>query len=189
MVELYRPAFIHGYDIEITQGQDFTWGFRLIATDIDGSTYLLDTEGYTAAFTVRAPDASGTAQIEVDTVSGEVVVGSSPAGIERNTAYIVGQWGTDGSAVYECTVAGTTDASPVLFDDTINHTTTDGTVTWNCIGDDSTVCNLTIILPSAITEALTAWGRGVYSIEVKDTYDHTVFYADGAAWLREESTW
>jgi hypothetical protein len=189
MPELYRPAYVHDDDIEITQGQDWLIGFRLLAKTIFDGEYLLDTAGYTAAMTVRAGGFDGPAQLAVTTTTGELVVGFSPAAIERSTAYIAGQRGSAGGGLFQCNTAGTTDGSPVIFNTTIGSTTTDGTVGWVCIGTDATVCNLTIILPAAMTETLTPWGRGVYSIEVFDTYGHSVFYQDGAAYLRQEATY
>lgn len=189
MAQLYRPAFVHNRGIEIVQGQDWLQGYRFMASNINGTRYLLDTTGCTAALTIRSPDPSGDVQLAVTTDSGELVVGASPARIERSTAYVAGQWGSVDETVYECGTGGTTSGGPVIFDDTIGMTTTDGTVVWQCIARSDTVCNLTIVLPAAMTAGLSAWGRGVYSLELFDSYGHSVAYIDGLAVLRAEATY
>lgn len=187
MTDLYRPAFVHsGEDLEITQGADWPFKLQLQAQTIAGAFYTIDTTDYTASFVVRATDADGDVQLSVDTTSGEIVMGLSPAEVERSTAYVAGQRVTAANALYECITGGTTDGSPVIFNDTLNATTNDGTVVWENIGDDGTIANLVISIPAASTTALTAWGRGVYTLKVEDTYGHTVLYLDGAAYLRQE---
>ena len=192
MVELYRPAFIHDYDIEITQGQDWVIGFRCLQRTDQGVLYLEDTTGYTARMTVRAPDQSGDIVLDVTDSSGEITLGFTPPIWEASTAYGLGQKvvpTTLNGYVYECTVAGTSDSGEPTWPTTIAGTVADNTVTWRCETDDAQVVNIAIHIPAATTEALTAWGRGVYSLEVQDTYAHSWFYIDGAAYLRLESTY
>ncbi len=192
MAELYRPAFIHDYDIEITQGQDWPIGFRCLPRTDQGVLYLEDTTGYTARMVVRAPDQLGASVLDVSDTTGEITVGFTPGVWEASTAYGLGQKvvpTTLNGYVYECTVAGTSDSGEPTWPTTIGNTVTDGTVTWRCETDDSQVCNLYILIPAATTAALSAWGRGTWSLEVLDTFSHTWLYIDGAAYLRLESTY
>lgn len=193
MPELYRPAFVHDYDIEITQGQDWVIGFRCLPRTDQGVLYLEDTTGYTARMTVRAPDQLGAALIDVTHTSGEITLGFTPPKWTANTVYGVGQKvvpTTLNSFVYECVVAGTSHASvEPTWPTTIGDTAGDGTVTWRCETDDSQVCNVYIAIPAATTESLSAWGRGVWSLEVLDTFAHSWIFIDGAAYLRQESTY
>lgn len=192
MPELYRPAYIHDYDIEITQHEDWVIGFRAMPRTDQGVLYLEDTTNYTAIFSIRAPDASGEEILTVDTVSGETVVGFTPAKVERNTAYVVGQKVVPlalNGYVYECTVAGTSHATnEPTWPTVLGNTVTDGTVTWRCETDDSQVCNVFIQIGTDITSTLEPWGRGYYTLSVKDSFFHSWLHIDGAAYLRQTST-
>lgn len=193
MTDLFRPAFIKDYGIEIVQGQDWPIGFRCKPLSDQGVLYLEDTTGYTATMVIRSPDASGDAQLTIGTATGEITVGFTPGKVARNTAYGLGQKVVPlalNGYVYECVVAGTSHASteptwPLV----LGNTVTDGTVTWRCETDDSTVCNVYIAIPRSTTAALAPWGRGVYSLEVVDTWNHTWVFIDGPAYLRAESTY
>lgn len=191
MAELYRPAFIHDYDIEITQKEDWVIGFRCLPRTDQGVLYLEDTTGYTGILSIYAPDPSGTEILTVDTLTGHVQVGFTPAPVEQSTAYGLGQkivpaGGLNGF-VYECTVAGTTDTDPVIWPEVIGDTVPYGTATFRCETDDSQVCNVSIFLGSDVTDVLEPWGRGHYSIVVKDTFNHSWVHIDGAAYLRPTS--
>lgn len=193
MTELFRPAYIKDYGIEITQGQDWVIGFRCKPRSDQGVLYLEDTTGYTATMVVRAPDASGDAELSIGTGTGEITVGFTPGKVARNTAYGLGQKVVPlelNGYVYEAVISGTSHASveptwPTVLGDTVS----DGSVTWRCETDDSQVCNLFIAIPRVTTAALVAWGRGVYSLEVVDTYNHSWVYLDGPAYLRQEATY
>lgn len=193
MAELFRPAFIHDYGIEITQGQDWVQGFRALPRTDQGTLYLEDTTGYTALMTVRSPDRDGAIQVSASTSDSRITVGFTPGKVARNTAYSVGQKVVPlalNGYVYECTVAGTSHATnEPSWPTTLAQTVTDGTVTWRCETDDSQVCNLFIHIPAAVTAGLVAWGRGVYSFEVTDTYSHSWLFVDGVAYLREEASY
>jgi hypothetical protein len=193
MPELYRPAYIHDYDIEITQGQDWVMGFRCLPTTDQGVLYLEDTTGYTARMVVRAPNQDGDAVLDVTSTSGEIILGFTPPDWDAATVYGLGQKvvpNTLNGFVYEVTVAGTSHAvTEPTWPTTLATTVVDNTVTWRAETDDSLVCNIYIAIPASTTEALTAWGRGVWSLEVIDTFTHTWFYIDGAAYLRQESTY
>lgn len=193
MVELYRPAYIHDYDIEITQGQDWALAFRCLPRTDQGVLYLEDTTGYTASLAVRTPDESGTAVLTGTTAGGQIIVGPTPPKWAVNTAYGLGQKvvpTTFNGYVYEVTVAGTSHAATEpTWPTTIGNTVTDNTVTWRAETTDESVANIYIVIPAATTAALTAWGRGVWSMEVLDTFGHTWFYVSGAAYLRLESTY
>ena len=193
MVDLFRPAYIKGYGIEITQGQDWVQGFRCKPRSDQDVLYLEDTTGYTATMKVRASDASGAEQLSIGTGTGEITVGFTPGKVARNTAYGLGQKVVPlalNGYVYEVTVAGTSHASnEPAWPTTLGNTVTDGTVTWRCETTDETVCNLYIAIPRATAAALVPWGRGVYSLEVIDSFSHTWVYLDGPAYLRAESTY
>jgi hypothetical protein len=193
MPELYRPAYIHDYDIEITQGQDWVMGFRCLPRTDQGVLYLEDTTGYTATMTVRAPNHDGDAVLEVDSTGGEITLGFTPPDWDAATVYGLGQKVVPNvlnGYVYEVTVAGTSHASTEpTWPTTLATTVVDNTVTWRAETDDSLVCNIYIAIPAATTAALTAWGRGVWSMEVTDTFAHTWFFIDGAAYLRQEATY
>lgn len=194
MPDLFRPAFIKDYGVELVQGQDWPIGFRCKPRSDQGVLYLEDTTGYTGTLVIRSPDSSGSAQLTATTGNGMILTGFTPGKVARNTAYGVGQKvvpaaGVNGF-VYKCIIAGTTHASveptwPLV----IGNTVTDGTVTWRCETDDSQVCNVYIAIPRTTMAALLPWGRGVYSLEVVDTWNHTWVYVDGAAYLRTESTY
>jgi len=191
MPEFYRPAFIHDYDIEITQYEDWVIGFRCLPRTDQGVLYLEDTTGYSAIFSLWAPDPSGTEIFTVDTGTGNITVGFTPPVWETATVYGVGEKvvpTTLNGYVYEVTVAGTSDASEPTWPTTIGDTVTDGTATWRCETDDSQVCNVYIHLDTSVTGALTPWGRGFYTLTVKDTFSHSWVHIDGAAYLREAST-
>jgi hypothetical protein len=193
MAELYRPAFIHDYDIEITQGQDWVIGFRCLPRTDQGVLYLEDTTGYTARMVVRAPNHLGDAVIDVSDTGGEIQLGFTPPVWEDTTVYGVGQKVVPtelNGYVYEVTVAGTSHATTEpTWPTVIGNTVTDGTVTWRAETDDSQVCNIYIAIPRSTTAALEPWGRGVWSLEVTDTFSHSWVYIDGAAYLRQEATY
>src|SRR5690349_2400282 len=114
MPELYRPAFIHDYDIEITQGQDWVQGFRCLPRTDMGVLYLEDTTGYSATMTIRAPDTNGDVQFTGTSAGGTIQLGFTPGIWLPGTAYGVGQKvvpTTLNGYVYEVTVAGTSHAS------------------------------------------------------------------------------
>lgn len=188
MTDIYRPAWVHDRDIELTQGEEFDWPFQ--ARNEDGD--IIDTSAYTATLTVRSPDANGTVQLTATDTGGDIVLGYTPAPVERNTAYGVGQQVVPialNGYVYECTVAGTTHATnEPTWPTTIGQTVADGTVTWRCEAlDTDVVANVYVVIPAATTAALTAWGRGVYSLTVRNEFDQSWLFVDGAAYLRESS--
>jgi hypothetical protein len=189
----FRPAFIHNYDIEITQGQDFVQGFRAMPRTDDGILYLEDTTGYTATLKVRDGGFDGDVVLEASTTDSRIIVGFTPAKVIRNTAYTVGQKVVPialNGYVYEATVAGTTHASTQpTWPTTIGGTVSDGTVTWRAETTDATVCNVYIQISASVTAGLTDWGFGVYNLEVVDTFLHSWLFVDGTARLRRESAY
>ena len=191
MPELYRPAFIHDFDIEITEAQDWVIGFRCLPRNDQGALYLEDTTGYLAVMSIFAPDPDGTDILTVDSVGGEIAVGYTPGVWVANTAYGVGQKvvpTTLNGFVYECTVAGTSHATTQpVWPIVLGNTVTDGTVTWRCETNDSQVCNLSIFLSATVTASLPPWGRGWYTLRVKDTFNHSWLHIDGAAYYRRSA--
>lgn len=192
-MEPFRPAFIHNYDIEITQGQDFVMAFRAMPRTDEDVLYLEDTTGYTATMKVRDANYSGDVQVEASTTLGSIQVGFTPAKVARNTEYGVGQKVVPialNGFVYEATVAGTTHATnQPTWPTTIGGTVTDGTVTWRAETDDSSVANIYVFIEAAVTAELTDWGFGVYSLKVVDSFSHSWLFVDGIARLRLEATY
>jgi len=191
MTDFYNPAYIHDYDIEITQHEDFSIGFRVLHSTYAGALMLQDTTGFFALFSIFAPDPSGTEVLTLDSAGGSIYLGFTPAPIEQSTAYGLGQQGTTpilNGYIYECTTAGTTDASPVIWPTTIGQTVNYGTTVWTCVSDDSMVVNVYLHIDNGITGALAPWGRGFYTLSVKDGDGHSYFHIDGVAYLRESST-
>jgi hypothetical protein len=188
MTELQRPAYVHDLDIEITQNEDWTWPLQGRNDDDD----IIDTTDYTATMTIRAPDPSGDVLLTVDDTGGGIVLGFDPPIWEAATVYGVGQQvvpTTLNGYVYEVTVAGTSHASTEpTWPTTIGNTVVDNTVTWRAEEvDTDVVANVSVQLSAAETAALTAWGRGTYSLSVKNEFGQSWLYVDGAAYLRESN--
>lgn len=192
-MEPFRPAFIHNYDIEIKQGQDWAMGFRAMPRTDLGVLYLEDTTGYTASMKVRDTDWDGDVVLEASTTDGRIAVGFTPAVWEVGTTYAVGQKVTPtvlNGYVYEATVAGDSHAATEpTWPTTIGQTVVDNTVTWRAETTDATVCNIYIVIPASVTTNLTDWGMGVWDLEVTDTFNHSWLSIDGVARLRREATW
>lgn len=192
MSEPCRPAFVHNYDIEIKQGQDFAIGFRALARTSLSIAYLPDTSAYSAAMKVRAPDHDGSAVLAV-TEADSITLGYTPGPWEASSAYGLGQKVVPASGlngfVYECTTAGTSDSGEPTWPVTLGDDVSDGSVEWTCVETDKLVCNVYVHIPIAVTEALTDWGRGVYDIEVLDDFGHSWLSVDGVARLRREATY
>lgn len=188
MTELYRPAFIHDYNIEITQGEDWVIGFRCKPRTDQGVLYLEDTTGYSAEMAIRQSDQLGELQLDA---SAYVTVGFTPSKWQTGTAYGLGQKvvpTTLNGYVYECTVAGTSHASTEpTWPTTLGQTVTDNTATWRCETDDSQVCNVAVVIPAAVTGALTDWGLGVWALAVRNSFGNSWFFVDGLAYLRKSS--
>jgi hypothetical protein len=192
MMEPYRPAFIHAYDIEIIQGQDWLIGFRAMPRTDTGVLYLEDTTGYTASMKVRDEDWDGDVVLEASTTDGRIQVGFTPVKWEATTAYAVGQKvvpTTLNGYVYEATVAGDSDSGEPTWPTTIGATVVDDGVTWRAETTDATVCNLYITIPASVTALLQDWGRGVWSMEVLDDFSHSWLFIDGTARLRREAAY
>jgi D-tyrosyl-tRNA(Tyr) deacylase len=167
----------------------------------DGSTsnrdYLVDTTSYTAVFEVRQGDSTGDTQVEASTTDARITVGYTPAKWAIGTAYTVGQQVVPlllNGYIYECTVAGTSHAgTEPTWPTTLGQTVLDNTARWRCeLAETVTnglVSNITITIVTAVTELLTDWNRGVYTLQVVDTFGHTVLWMDGIARLRVEATY
>lgn len=181
-------------NIVIEQGNWFAWPLRLFVTSIDGERTLQDTDGYTSRFTVRdGTDFSGDSVFEA-TDDDYITVGWTPAPVERNTAYGLGQQVVPADAlngfIYECTTAGTSHATneptwPVLIGDDVN----DGTVEWTCKASDETVASLYLAVPSTVTALLEDWGAGVYTWTLTDPYGNAQRLYQGTARLSREATY
>ena len=191
MTELFRPAFVHDYDIELSQHEDFVLAFRAIARTTVGQLVVTNTTGYFASFAIFAPDPLGTEVLSVDSVSGEVMLGYTPGPIQQSTAYALGQQGIPGSGLngylYECTTAGTTNTDPVIWPETIGQTVNYGTTIWTCVATDDLVANVFVHIDPSVTGTLTPWGVGHYTLSVSDTYGHSFLHVDGAAKFRLSS--
>lgn len=195
MSDTYRPAYVHSEDIEIPQGGDFFISLALICTTDEGSEYLLDTTSYTAFLTVRDENYDGAVVLEANTTNGRIQVGFTPVTWETSTAYGVGEQIVPTALngfIYECTVAGTSHAATEpTWPTTIGNTVTDGTVTWRCELveniDNGRVSNCVVQVLAAVTEALDDWGRGVYTLQVINTYGNVIYWQDGEARLRREA--
>jgi len=192
-MEPFRPAFIHNYDLEITQGQDFVMGFRAMPRTDAGVLYLEDTTGYTAVMKVRQDDHDGDVVLEASTADSRIAVGFTPASWEDTTAYALGQKVTPtvlNGYVYEVTVAGTSHATTEpTWPTTIGNTVVDATVTWRAETTDATVANVYIQIAASVTANLTDWGRGVYNLEVTDLFNHSWLFVDGVCRLRREAAY
>ncbi|MCA9859370.1 MAG: hypothetical protein KC438_06580 [Thermomicrobiales bacterium] len=197
MSDLIRPAFIHDFGIEITQGEDFCLAFLACAWDDQGNPVWSDTSAYTAELAIRSGDTDGTLVLDA---SAYVQLGYTPPLVERSTAYSLGQRVTVGGVggisdgyLYECTTAGTTDGSPVIFTDTLGATTNDGTAVWTCVlpaqdgAGNIHIANVVVNIPHAVTGGLDEWGRGSWSLSVKNGFSNSWFYVDGPAVLRKSS--
>lgn len=197
MSDTYRPGYITNYDIEIPQGGDFFIPIGVIAETDEGAEYLLDTTGFTAFLTVRATDYDGDIVLSASTADSRIVVGFTPPKVARNTAYGLGQQVVPialNGFIYECTAAGTSHATDEpTWPTTITDTVSDGTVTWRCelveTVANGRVSNCYVQVLASVTETLADWGRGVYTLQVLDTYGHVVFWMDGVARLRRETVY
>jgi hypothetical protein len=196
MSDGYQLGYIHDYEIEIPQGGDFWLPIGVIAESDQGVEYLLDTTGYTAAMTVRDEDYDGAAVLEATTANGRIVVGYTPEKWEATTEYAVGQQVVPtelNGFIYECTVGGTSDSGEPTWPTTLNATVVDDGVTWRCelieTVDNGLVSNCYVQVLAAVTELLEDWGRGVYTLQLVDTFGHTVFWMDGVARLRRETVY
>lgn len=198
MGDTYQPRYIYNQDIEIPQGGDFFWPLGIIAETDEGSEYLLDTTGYTAFLTVREGNYDGAVALEANTANSRIIVGFTPPKVARNTAYGLGQQVVPialNGFVYECTVAGTSHASnqPTTWPTTIGQTVTDGTVTWRCELveniNNGKVGNFSVQIVASVTQGLADWGRGVYTLQVINTFGHVVVWIDGVARLRRETVY
>lgn len=190
MVDLYRPGFMHDYDIEITQGEDWVIGFRCLPRTDQGALYLEDTSDFTAIMSIFAPDPSGEELLTIDAVGGEITLGFTPPVWEASTAYGLGQKvvpTTLNGFVYECVVAGTSHSAEPTWPTDLGSTEPDNTASWRCETDDSQVCNVYVAIPHTMTAAFVPWGRGVYTLTVRDSFNHSWFHIDGAAYLRPSS--
>jgi hypothetical protein len=191
-MEPFRPAFIHSYDIEITQGMDFVMGFRAMPRTDLGSLYLEDTTGYTATMMVRDGGPDGDLVLEASTTDGRIQVGFTPTAWEAVTAYGVGQKVVPtelNGFVYEATVAGTSDAGEPTWPLVIGDTVVDDGVTWRAETTDAEVSNIYIIIAASVTAALTDWGYGSWTLEVVDSFGNSWLYVDGIARLRLTSVY
>ena len=158
--------------------------------------YLLDTTGYTAEMEVRDENYAGTTQLEATTANSRLFVGFDPPKWVANTAYTVGQRVVPtilNGFVYQCVVAGTTHATTEpTWPATLGTTVLDNTARWRCELAETIanglVSNLRIDVPQSVTEALTDWGRGIYTLQLLDTFGQVVLWVDGVARLRREAT-
>lgn len=159
--------------------------------------YLLDTTGYTAELEVRDEDYAGATQLEATTANGRVFVGFTPNKWVASTAYSVGQQIVPtllNGFVYQCVVAGSSHATTEpTWPTTLGQTVLDNTARWRCeLAENLTtsvlVSNLVIDVPLSVTEALTDWGRGVFTLQLKDSFGQVRLWADGIARLRREAT-
>lgn len=178
------PALL---DLRILQGSNWSKPFRLLLDD--GS--LLDTTGYTARMQVRETVDASTVELECTTANGRLEVGFDPPKWEATTAYGVGQQvvpTTLNGYVYECTVAGDSDASEPTWPTTLAQTVVDDGVTWRCELADTIVSDLRIVLLPADTAALTSWGNGYWDLELIDTFGHVARILEGSCVLSREVT-
>lgn len=198
MSDTYRPGYIHDEDIEIPQGGDFFLPIGVIAETDEGVEYLLDTTGYTAVFEIRATDYDGDTVLEGSDSDGRIIVGFTPPKWEAATAYEIGQQvvpTTLNGFIYEVTADGTSHATTEpVWPTTLTNTVIDNAdVTWRAelveTVDNGRVSNLYIQIPASVTELLTDWGRGVYTLQLIDTFGHVIYWQDGVARLRREATY
>lgn len=197
MSDTYRPGYVHNYDIEIPQGGDFFLPLGIIAETDAGAEYLLDTTGYTAFLTVRDEDYDGDIVLEANTTNGRIAVGFTPEKWEAATTYAEGQQvvpTTLNGYIYRCITAGDSHATTEpTWPTTIGGDVTDNTAEWECYLAENVsngyVSNCYVQVLASVTEALTDWGRGVYTLQVLDTYGHLVYWQDGIARLRREAVY
>lgn len=150
-------------------GQGTTWGIGFQIYGGPNGTTLIDTSLMSARFTVRAGGYDGAVVVDGSNADGRIVLGNSPGAVARSTAYLVGAEVSAVGSLFVCTTAGTTDSGPVVFDDTIGHTTNDGTVVWTCIdGYSGIVVNAYILLSATYTASLVDWGMGRWDLELQD---------------------
>lgn len=209
------PATPNGYAYDCTTAgtshatNEPTWPTVVGKTVTDGTVvwtcegatadreYLLDTSNYTAFLEVRDEDYDGTTVLEANTTNGRIQVGFTPVKWAVNTAYSLDQQVVPtllNGFVYQCVVAGTSHAATEpTWPTTLGTTVVDNTATWRCeIAEDidnALVSNVYVQIPASVTEALTDWGRGVYTLQVINTFDQVVFWMDGVARLRSEATY
>ena len=197
MSDTYRPGYLRDYDIEIPQGGDFFMPIGIIAETDEGVEYLLDTTGYTAFLNVRETDYDGEIVLEANTANSRIIVGFTPPKWAAATAYGLGQQvvpTTLNGFIYEVTVAGTSHAATEpTWDTTIGQTEVDNTVTWRTELVETVangyVSNCYVQILSSVTEAVADWGRGVYTLQVIDTFGHVIYWQDGVARLRRETVY
>ena len=198
MSDTYRPGYIYNQDIEIPQGGDFFLPLGIIAETDEGAEYLLDTTGYTAFLVVRADNYDGDIVLSASTADSRIAVGYTPAKWATGTVYGLGQQVVPKTAlngfIYEVTVAGTSHAATEpTWPTTITTTVVDNTVTWRAelveTIENGYVSNCYVSVLAAVTETLTDWGRGHYTLQVLDTFGHMIFWMDGVARLRRETVY
>jgi hypothetical protein len=191
-MEPFRPAFIHGYDIEITQGEDWPLGIRALPRNDQGVLYLEDTTGYTATMQVRDGGPGGDVVLEGSTTDGRIAVGFTPVAWSDATVYAAGQKVVPtepNGFVYEATVGGTSGGAEPTWPLVLGGTETDNTVTWRAETTDDAVCNVYISISNSVTAALTDWGYGSWSLSVEDVFGNSWLYVDGIARLRLTSVY
>jgi hypothetical protein len=212
--QLVTPLTPNGYAYEATAAgtthasNEPTWPTVVGKTVTDGTVtwrcegatidreYLIDTTGYTAVMEIRDEDWDGTTILEISQAD-SITVGFTP--VKWSTAAIK----ADGQQVvptllngfiYEAVVAGTTHAATEpTWPTTLGQTVVDGTVTWRAehveTVDNGMVSNCYVLLTTATTAALTDWGRGLWNLQLVDTFNKAIFWADGVARLRRETTY
>lgn len=165
----------------------------------DGATfdrdYLIDTTGYTAFLEVRQGDYDGATQLECTTANSRITVGFTPAKWVAATAYGLGQQAVPlllNGYIYECVVAGTSHASDEpTWPTTLGATVLDNTARWRCERAETVanglVSNCYVQADASVTEVLTDWGKGIYCLQLIDTFGHVVLWVDGVARLRRET--
>ncbi len=159
--------------------------------------YLIDTTGYSAVMEIRQGDYDGATQLEASTTDGTITVGFTPPKWGVATAYGVGVQVVPtllNGYLYQCTVAGTSHASTEpTWPTTLGTTVLDNTARWRCeqadTPDRGLVSNLVVFVPASVTEALTDWGEGVYTLQLIDTFGRVALWVDGPAYLRREATY
>jgi hypothetical protein len=190
MADFFRTATVKDLDLEIVQGAALNWPIQMFATDPLAGDYLIDTTGYSAAFAVRDEDHDGAIVLSASTGGSTIIVGFQPAKWTGTTVYGLGQQvvpTTLNGFVYEVTTAGTSGGGEPTWPTTIGGTVVDGTVTWTAVESDQNVANVYVQIAEGTTDALTDWGKGVYSLQVEDTFGHVLLHIDGVARLRRKA--